>query len=67
MKPEKIFTKAMSVTQANFGQWQSLHHLCLQVDVFFDPIRQELLKKYGEDSVMIGCIEPFKLAVAQTQ
>jgi len=38
-----------------------------QVDVFFDRISKNLLKKYGQDSVMIGCIEPFKLAVAQTQ
>ena len=38
-----------------------------QVDVFFDRIAKDLLKKYGQDSVMIGCIEPFKLAVVQTQ
>jgi len=38
-----------------------------QVKAFFDPITRDLLKKYGEESVMIGCIEPFKLAVAQTQ
>lgn len=38
-----------------------------QVNAFFDPITRDLLKKYGEESVMIGCIEPFKLAVAQTQ
>jgi len=38
-----------------------------QVNSFFEPITRDLLKKYGEESVMIGCIEPFKLAVAQTQ
>lgn len=38
-----------------------------QVDVFFDRIGKDLLRKYGQDSVMIGCIEPFKLAVVQTQ
>jgi hypothetical protein len=38
-----------------------------QVDIFFDRIGKDLLKKYGQDSVMIGCIEPFKLAVIQTQ
>jgi hypothetical protein len=38
-----------------------------QVDVFFDRIGKDLLKKYEQDSVMIGCIEPFKLAVVQTQ
>jgi hypothetical protein len=38
-----------------------------QVDVFFDRIGKDLLKKYEQDSVMIGCVEPFKLAVVQTQ
>ncbi len=38
-----------------------------QVDVFFDRIGKDLLRKYEQDSVMIGCIEPFKLAVVQTQ
>jgi hypothetical protein len=38
-----------------------------QIDLFFDRIGKDLLKKYGQDSVMIGCIEPFKLAVIQTQ
>jgi hypothetical protein len=38
-----------------------------QVNSFFEPITRDLVKKYGEESVMIGCIEPFKLAVAQTQ
>jgi hypothetical protein len=38
-----------------------------QVNTFFDAIRKDLLSKYGENSVMIGCIEPFKLAVIQSQ
>jgi hypothetical protein len=38
-----------------------------QVSSFFDGIEKQLLKKYGKNSVMLGCIEPFKLAVAQTQ
>ncbi len=38
-----------------------------QVSSFFDAIRKDLLPKYGENSVMIGCIEPFKLAVIQSQ
>jgi hypothetical protein len=32
---------------------------------FFNPIRKRLLEKYREDSVMIGCIEPLKIAVIQ--
>jgi len=36
-----------------------------QLDDFFDAIGKRLLQKYGLDSVMIGCIEPFKLAMIQ--
>jgi hypothetical protein len=36
-----------------------------QLDDFFDAIGKKLLQKYGRDSVMIGCIEPFKLAMIQ--
>ena len=36
-----------------------------QTDEFFAGISQRLLQKYGPDSVMIGCIEPFKLALIQ--
>jgi hypothetical protein len=36
-----------------------------QLDDFFSPISKRLLQKYGRDSVMIGCIEPFKLAMIQ--
>ena len=31
-----------------------------QTDEFFAGISQRLLQKYGPDSVMIGCIEPFQ-------
>ena len=36
-----------------------------QLDDFFSAISKRLLQKYGRDSVMIGCIEPFKLAIVQ--
>ena len=36
-----------------------------QIDAFFDRIGKGLLQKYGQNSVMIGCIEPLKLAVIQ--
>ena len=36
-----------------------------QIDDFFGAISKRLLQKYGRDSVMIGCIEPFKLAMIQ--
>ncbi len=38
-----------------------------RIDAFFTPITSTLRGKYGEDSVMVGCIEPFKLAVVQSQ
>jgi len=38
-----------------------------QVNDFFNGISKNLLQKYGLNSVMIGCIEPFKLAVIQSQ
>ena len=37
----------------------------VQTNDFFEEISKKLFKKYGRDSVMIGCIEPFKLAVIQ--
>jgi hypothetical protein len=36
-----------------------------QTDQFFDGIRRRLLRKYGVDSVMIGCIDPFKMSMIQ--
>jgi hypothetical protein len=36
-----------------------------QIDDFFDPISKKLTQKYGRDSVMIGCIDPFKLVMIQ--
>ncbi|HWR17734.1 MAG TPA: hypothetical protein VN577_23090 [Terriglobales bacterium] len=38
-----------------------------QIESFFEPIEGRLLAKYSKNSVMIGCVEPFKLAVAQSQ
>lgn len=36
-----------------------------QIEAFFDGIRKDLLQKYGQNSVMVGCVEPLKLAVLQ--
>lgn len=36
-----------------------------QTQEFFDGIGKRLLQKYGRDSVMIGCIDPFELALVQ--
>jgi hypothetical protein len=36
-----------------------------QTNDFFQGISAHLLQKYGRDSVMIGCVDPFKLALTQ--
>lgn len=36
-----------------------------QIADFFDGISEHLLHEYGRDSVMIGCIEPFKMSVIE--
>jgi hypothetical protein len=36
-----------------------------QTQEFFDGISKPLLQKYGRDSVRIGCIDPFELALIQ--
>jgi len=36
-----------------------------QIDDFFSGIAIRLVSKYDRDSVMIGCVDPFKLAVIQ--
>jgi hypothetical protein len=38
-----------------------------QVIAFFKPIGEELQTRYAQNSVMVGCIEPFKYAVIQAQ
>lgn len=36
-----------------------------KIDNFFSGIAGRLSPKYGKDSVNVGCVEPFKLAVIQ--
>jgi hypothetical protein len=38
-----------------------------QIQAFFSPLAADLVRTYGEDSTMVGCIEPFRLAVIQSQ
>jgi Glycosyl hydrolase family 67 N-terminus len=38
-----------------------------QVDAFFSRIDKNLVPKYGQDPVMIGCSEPLKMAVIRGQ
>jgi hypothetical protein len=63
---DKELTAALSRLKVILGQGAPYTSYA-QIDAFFEPIREDLLKKYGENSVMIGCIEPFKLAVIRTQ
>ncbi len=35
------------------------------IDSFFGDIANRLVQKYGEDSVMIGCVEPLKMEVVR--
>jgi hypothetical protein len=44
----------------------SPHTSYSQIEAFFDPISRRLAQRYDYDSVMLGCIEPFKIAIAQS-
>jgi hypothetical protein len=63
---DKDLAEAMSRLKQVLGQGAPYTSYA-QIDAFFDRIANNLLTKYGQNSVMIGCIEPFKLAVIQTQ
>jgi hypothetical protein len=65
-EPSKDFTEGLARLKQIIGAG-SPYTSYGKVDAFFEPISQHLLKKYGQDSVMVGCIEPFKLAVIESQ
>lgn len=65
---DREFMKAMSrlkhiVFEKNTARKEESSYQ--RISAFFDPISKTLLEKYNEDSVMIGCVEPFKLALIQ--
>jgi hypothetical protein len=65
---DKELMKAMSrlkhiVLEGKVGETEGSSYA--RISAFFDPISKALLEKYNEDSVMIGCVEPFKLALIQ--
>jgi hypothetical protein len=62
----KDFTEAISHLKEILGQGEP-YTSYEQVNSFFQGIQTELLKLHRQNSVMIGCIEPFKLAVVQMQ
>ena len=70
--PQPIYEDGQDLTEAMYRLKQLLaqgapYTSYKKVDDFFDGIAKHLLQKYGEDSVMVGCIEPLKLKVVQSQ
>jgi hypothetical protein len=70
--PQPIYEGGKDLTEATYRLKQILangapYTSYAQVNAFFDGISKDLLQKYGQDSVMVGCIEPLKLAVIQSQ
>ena len=70
--PQPIYEGGKDLTEATYRLKQVLangapYTSYAQVNAFFDGISKDLLQKYGQDSVMVGCIEPMKLAVIQSQ
>jgi hypothetical protein len=61
---DKRFEEALSILKRVLGGGSPVTNYAA-VSSFFEPISKRLLQKYGEDAVMIGCIEPLKLAVVQ--
>jgi hypothetical protein len=70
--PRPIYEEGKDLTEATYRLKQILangapYTSYAKVNAFFDGIGKDLLQKYGQDSVMVGCIEPLKLAVIQSQ
>jgi hypothetical protein len=63
---DKELTEAMSRLKLALGRGAPYARYA-DINGFFDHIADRLLIKYDQNSVMIGCIEPFKLAVIQAQ
>jgi hypothetical protein len=70
--PRPIYEEGKDLTEATYRLKQILaqgapYTSYAQVDAFFAGITRNLTQKYAQDSVMVGCMEPFKLAVIQSQ
>jgi hypothetical protein len=63
---DKELTEAMSNLKQVLGEGAP-YTSYTQIDTFFGRISQNLLQEYTQDSVMVGCIDPMKLAVIQSQ
>ena len=60
----KDLSQAMSQLKKVLSQGKS-YTTYTQIDDFLSDIAAGLTKKYGRDSVMIGCVEPFKVSMIQ--
>jgi hypothetical protein len=70
--PRPIYESSKDLTQAIYRLKQILaqgapYTSYSKVNAFLIPISGHLLQKYDQDSVMVGCVDPFKLAVIQSQ
>jgi hypothetical protein len=61
---DRRFTEMISILKRVLGEGSSLTSYRV-VAAFFDEIAKKLIAQYGEEAVMVGCIEPLKLAVVQ--
>ena len=61
---DRRLTEMLSILKRILGEGSNLTPYRV-VARFFDEITDKLVPKYGEEAVMVGCIEPFKLAVIQ--
>jgi len=61
---DKKFTESLSILKRILGEGSSTTHYAA-IASFFDTVAKRLREKYGEDEVMMSCVEPLKLAVIQ--
>jgi hypothetical protein len=61
---DRRFTEALSILKRILGEGSNVTHYSI-VAGFFDAIARKLIAAYGEEAVMVGCVEPLKLAVIQ--
>jgi hypothetical protein len=61
---DRRFTETLSILKRILGEGANVTPY-RTVTEFFDSIARPLVAKFGEEPVMVGCIEPLKLAVVQ--
>lgn len=63
--PDKEFARAISRLKAIVLQGKDRNGYA-RISAFLAPISKSLMEKYSESSVMVGCVEPLKLALIQS-